>query len=432
MPDEHEPRIERGGEPGSYYFYRPNQVLIRDGTSGEAREQARTLFGPEVSSEPGDVRAVQRESKRKLRSAPFGYSLYSFDATKSAGGRPMSAVDAVDALNAKGVSAHLNYVSSRTPMRSHAVSYAEPAELDADVPPLQPAAEGADRLLVGVLDTGRPHYQQEFLEYYKHRYGLSLNRPVGELDDIFSEHPQPAHAGEPAADQDTMIAPFGRLTHPHAGHGMFVSSIIARQAPGVAIVAQATMYKDGIADLFEILVDLEDADAEGCRLLNMSLGFRSKGDVCPEPLDEAISTLDERGVLLVTSAGNDGNGREMWPAAHGKVVAVAATDGNGTPTDWSNFGKWIDACAFGDDVVSNYVFADWDFPDGTAKRFRGAAKWSGTSFAAPLVTGLIAKRMLTNRSLSSRAAWEKLKGTGTAKDATGRPIPEVYGKRIIP
>lgn len=229
-----------------------------------------------------------------------------------------------------------------------------------------------------------------------------------------------------------MVTPFGKLSHPHAGHGVFVSSIIARHAPGVRILAEATMHRDSIADLHEILVDLADAIEEpyNCKLLNMSLGFPTEADKCPPILEHAMSRLLAKAVLLVASAGNDGSSRKMWPAAHEDVIAVAATDEHGTPTDWSNHGDWVNACAFGNDVDSDYVFGAWDFPDGTAKQFRGAARWSGTSFAAPLVTAYIANEMKPGDKALD--AWTRVRDAGTTHDDHGNGIPVVYGVRIVP
>ncbi len=406
LPEGHIPvgeDIIRGGSPGSYFFYRDEEILVWH----EQLEKAQELLGtlePAPPSGTGD-RAKQRRAKRAEDRTnqsteppkPFGVMAYRFRGT-NAKGEPLTLQKAVSDLGDEV--ADYNYVTARSPMRSHAVSYAEPADPAAVHPPL-PAVGERGLVKVGVLDTGRPYYSEEFHAYYVERMGNGRDAeksprgglpPLKATDVIFVDRPRPrsAEPDQPADDQDTLVKPFGRLAHPHAGHGLFVSSIIARNAPTAGIVVETTMSHDAIGDLYDMLLDLDDARSAGCRLLNISMGFPTEVDRHPSMLEKAVDKLYDDDILVVASAGNDGGRREVWPAAHAHVVAVAATDKDGNPTDWSNYGRWVDACAYGNEVISNYVFADWDFPDGTAKRFRGAARWSGTSFAAPLVTAMIA------------------------------------------
>ncbi|HLM17133.1 MAG TPA: S8/S53 family peptidase, partial [Acidimicrobiia bacterium] len=293
---------------------------------------------------------------------------------------------------------------------------------------------------IAVLDTGRPHYESEYRTYYRERFGTTIDRhgrneetdgrrnSRGMFIDTGTQRRRgpknqsvdhPSSNQSPGPDIDTMITPFGRLTHPHAGHGLFVSSIVARYAPTVGVLALATTSDDSIADLFEILVDLETAREEDCRIVNMSLGFYSEDDACPPSLAHALKQITTDGRLVVASAGNAGRDRPIWPAAHDDVVAVAATDDDGLPAEWSNFGPWVTACAHGQDIVSDYVFADWDYPNRTAKRFQGAARWSGTSFSAPLVAALIARRAMHDDT-GPQEAWDALRQLATQpKDHDG-------------
>jgi hypothetical protein len=432
-----DPDVRRGGPPGSYFFYRPDEILVR----AEHVEKAESILGrAEVVPDDGEDRSKQRTDKRRSAQEPFGVVAFHFGGT-DVEGQPITATEALRRLG-DGVGDY-NYVTARSPMRSHAVSYAEPADPRTVTPSLKLSDSPNGVLLVGVLDTGRPYYHPRFRKYFSERFengttargARAGDRPIStmpsltETDSMFeTAHSRNVTDADICSDEDTMVTRFGRLVHPHAGHGLFVSSIIARHAPHVRIVAETTMSFDAIGDLADILIDLDHAAGAGCQLMNMSLGFPTPQDKCPQFLAEAIDELAKRHILLVASAGNNGDHRPTWPAAHKKVVAVAATDVNGDPTDWSNFGDWVDACARGDDVVSNYVFADWDFPDGTAKRFRGAARWSGTSFAAPFVTAKIARETLENGG-SPRDAWDRLQARSDwYKNDDGEQLP--YGRVI--
>ena len=57
-------------------------------------------------------------------------------------------------------------------------------------------------------------------------------------------------------------------------------------------------------------------------------------------------------------------------------------------------------------ATGNYL-PTWDGQQNQAVPFTGMALWSGTSFATPLVAGMVATRM-TTAGQSSRQAWESL------------------------
>ena len=359
-PHDSDYRIVRGGRPGKYFFYRPAEILIRDDDAAAVAAILRSEREYDVElNDRTSQRKHKRDEHERTVGYPFDVRVYRFD--PNVDGAPKTVPEALARLEERGIEAEYDYVSSRSPMRSHAVSYAEPVDLASLAPlAMSPAPEGQDPMRIGVLDTGRPVYDAAFKARFpiapveegmpeagSESPGSTPPDPFAEIDAIFVDRStqQSSTIGRgastmPDPDPDTMVTASGVLSHPHAGHGVFVASIIARHAPGVRILAEATMHRDAIADLHEILVDLADAIGEphNCKLLNMSLGFPTVDDKCPPILESALTRLRELDVLLVASAGNDGSSRKMWPAAHKSVVAVAATDEHGAPTDWSNHG----------------------------------------------------------------------------------------------
>jgi thermitase len=87
------------------------------------------------------------------------------------------------------------------------------------------------------------------------------------------------------------------------------------------------------------------------------------------------------------------------------VLAVAATTADGGIAEFSNIGSWVDAAAPGVDAVSSHVrlasAATHRAPGAETRRY-GFAKWSGTSFAAPLVAAEVAVGL--HHGHSARAA----------------------------
>jgi subtilisin family serine protease len=79
-------------------------------------------------------------------------------------------------------------------------------------------------------------------------------------------------------------------------------------------------------------------------------------------------------------------------------VGVGSLDHNGKVSSFSNYGPWVDIYALGRNLVNVYPYGRYvcaEAPNkGDKRRFdTGLARWSGTSFATPLVAGLIAARM---------------------------------------
>jgi subtilisin family serine protease len=108
--------------------------------------------------------------------------------------------------------------------------------------------------------------------------------------------------------------------------------------------------------------------------------------------------------VVVASAGNEATGRPTYPAAYPGVIGVAAI-GPAGPAPFSNFGPWVRACAPGVDLVSKFFTGFEGLPNigpEDPDRFHGWARWSGTSFAAPVVAGALARQM--QRGLSTTDA----------------------------
>jgi hypothetical protein len=417
--DDGSPAPEKGGEPGRYFWYRPGEILVLEPTLSSGTDR---LVGRLEDTRGVTARGVQRGLKRAEAPSAFDVALYEL-------AEPDRIDEVLSELRGEGVTCDYNYVTGPRPIRIHAVADAEPAAVE-DVAP-RPDGPERKTVAVGVLDTGRPYYDAGFRTYYDDRYRSEatpadqrsvMTSALDVLDGWFEKPaPRPADilVGPEEAlatikpDQDTMVAPFGRLLHPHAGHGLFVASIIARNAPSARLRMETTMSADGIGDVHDMLLDLDHALANGCEVINMSMGFYSADNRCPTVLEHALTILARgHGCQVIASAGNDGSNRKLWPAAHPTVGSVGSVGPDEQPSEWSNFGPWVQAWAQGEGVLSDYVFADYDYPDGTAKRFRGAARWSGTSFAAPLVTARLVVALTETRAgrpaTTARAAWRTL------------------------
>jgi hypothetical protein len=210
----------------------------------------------------------------------------------------------------------------------------------------------------------------------------------------------PADGDQPDDDGDLGL-------DPAAGHGTFIAGLIEQVAPGTAVALQRVLHAEGDGDEVQIAAAIDalpDPPAAGA-LLNLSFGGYAPEE--PALLASAIAGAQARGYVVVASAGNDGTCRPTIPASLPGVVSVGAIGPMG-PAPFSNYGSWVRACAPGVDLVSTF-FAGWngdelDAGDGDPDDYTGWARWSGTSFAAPVLTGALARAMADGTSATDAVA----------------------------
>ena len=178
----------------------------------------------------------------------------------------------------------------------------------------------------------------------------------------------------------------------------------------------------------DLVVQLEEALAHDPQVINLSAGCRTRLDLPSIALETFYRTrLRKRDCVLVAAAGNDSWSAPFWPAALDWAVGVGSLDRDGRVSDYSNFGVSADVYALG----RNHVNA---FPDGTFECHEtpdkgdirvfgtGMARWSGTSFAAPVVAGLIAREIPETGGTARDAAEAVLAGADHESDPGVGPI----------
>ncbi len=261
---------------------------------------------------------------------------------------------------------------------------------------------GKSAIVVGVLDVGFPEPGQRPMLIS----GCAAS-PVSRSPETWAVWDEDAGTVLTSGAEPVGLGFLDRV----AGHGMFVAGRIAQADPECRIIVRHVLRNSGDGDELTVanaLLDMAEGSSDPVDIVNLSFGGYTLDDM--PMLAKAVAILqsspgpasnwypqapaEDHGVVVVTSAGNDGVDRAPYPAALPGVVSVAAL-GPGGPAAFSNWGSWVSACAPGVDVLSAF-FTDIDanqHPEATGDpdRFRGAARWSGTSFAAPWVAGRIAK-----------------------------------------
>jgi subtilisin family serine protease len=178
-------------------------------------------------------------------------------------------------------------------------------------------------------------------------------------------------------------------------HGTFVAGILCAKrssaapaiCPGCTVVVRPIFNEssdtaDGMprstpGELARAILDCLDA---GARVLNISAAIAKPTINGDRVLKEALDRAASRGVIVVVAAGNEGTLGGTTLTSHPWVIPVAACDLRGRPSGYSNLGHSIGRRGLGapgDRIISL----------GAA----GASlTLSGTSAAAPFVTGAIA------------------------------------------
>jgi membrane-anchored mycosin MYCP len=211
-------------------------------------------------------------------------------------------------------------------------------------------------------------------------------------------------AGSYLAPSESLLDVQSETPFPYAaGHSTFVSGLILRHAPGATLVVRQVLDPEASAESWEVAEALVQHSLGGVDVINASFGSFTDDDQPPLVLETALRKVGPS-VVVVAAAGNHGrtdgavsggSGRPMWPAACEHVVGVGAATTDGTRADFSPDAPWVDLLAPGVDVESTYFDrrVRVTAPDGATRHFDGVAAWSGTSFAAAWVSGLIASHM---------------------------------------
>src|SRR6266566_4077388 len=164
------------------------------------------------------------------------------------------------------------------------------------------------------------------------------------------------------------------------------------------------------------------AAQNGAKIINLSLGTNETFGG-PTDIQLAIDYAWSRGALVVAAAGNAGTGTLDYPARLPNVVSVAAIDETGLKASFSNFGSGLDLAAPGDRILTL---------DGNNQ----VHYLTGTSFAAPFVTGAAALLLSADPALTNVELWNILNSTavadthvvwGTASGRLGNATPTQSG-----
>ncbi|GAA1715409.1 hypothetical protein GCM10009809_09430 [Isoptericola hypogeus] len=315
---------------------------------------------------------------------------------------------------------------------------------------------GALRPVVAIVDTGigsHPWFGDYSLDPEAQPSASTVViRGASLPDGPVGTYPVPRFPEEDAEIGGTSTAPLTGPLDPIAGHGTFIAGIVHQVCPDARLLPVRAVGGSGMAVESEVIESLDrlyryhrrglagDDDASPVDVVVLAMGYYHEevDDLrWDRPLQVALARLRDAGVAVVVAAGNDGETRPEYPAAFGPevdrtgpepritcpkdtsatrppILVVGALNPDGSTALFSNDGPWVTCLRYGAAVVSSLP-TTLDGPRTPSVRLKerrgpgvrttidpegfqgGFATWSGTSFAAPVLAGEIARELLRLR-----------------------------------
>ncbi len=220
-------------------------------------------------------------------------------------------------------------------------------------------------------------------------------------------------------DNDAVPTEKGVLGTGAYGHGTNVASIILQIAPKAKIMPIRVLGPNGSGDVLSVASAISFAVSKGAKVINLSLG----SSVASAAVTNAINAATSKGVYVISSSGNEGVQKITYPATHASAdtttagkfsVSVGSVNSLDEKSNFSTYGLTLEMVAPGEVVY------------GPVPGNRLGA-WSGTSMAAPMISGAIAlalaqtlytPRALLTDMLESRAENIYSQGLNAAYEGT--------------
>ncbi|QKJ18410.1 S8 family peptidase [Microbacterium hominis] len=312
-------------------------------------------------------------------------------------------------------------------------------------------AKRGRRPVVAVLDTGCGHHPWLPDDIVTRYPRTGSGRVIGKSD--------PATDPELTGD---LAGPFDGALDGSAGHGTFIAGVVRQLSPESDIVSIRIAdsmgnvlegeFLLGVRTLVKWMLTEKKHGGRAIDVINLSIGYYHEtpdDGLFDTTLAELLLRARRTGCAVVCSAGNDATDRPTFPAAlwqwgnelvvpdpknAAPHVSVGALNPNGTVALFSNIGSWVKTYAPGAAVLSCFPHLNGGLqPEVRNDRQHlaretidpddfdgGFALWSGTSFAAPYVAGMLAARiagpLMAGKAESEKDRVASLRRAWTAVD----------------
>ncbi|MFH0895689.1 MAG: S8 family serine peptidase [Bacteroidota bacterium] len=202
--------------------------------------------------------------------------------------------------------------------------------------------------------------------------------------------------GFDVSNNDGGVCPPSTVTPTYFSHGTFVAGIAAgntNNSKGISsigfncsIIPVKCKPDSSLGNIIpDAYLGLEYATVMHASVINMSWG----GFVYSNTYQLLCTTAHIGGSVLVAAAGNTGNEMLIYPAAYDSVISVGSVNPNDMLSAFSTRGSWLDIVAPGLNIAGTLATSDTSY-----------ATMSGTSMAAPIISGICGLMISNNSSLT--------------------------------
>ena len=204
------------------------------------------------------------------------------------------------------------------------------------------------------------------------------------------------------------------------GHGTNVTGIIADCTNGFPVYFYPirVLNASGGGSTSNVVNAIREATEKGVNVMNLSLVART----ISAAMDEAVIDAIDAGVIVVVAAGNNSTDTAQLSPAHltyPGFLVIGAVESDGNIASYSNYGESVDLFAYGTDITC-------------CSRSGGYTTATGTSIAAPHITGLSALIVLSHQGIKPSDVEIRIKKAVESQAENGIPnlihiIPNEYG-----
>lgn len=205
------------------------------------------------------------------------------------------------------------------------------------------------------------------------------------------------------------------------GHGTDVASVIAAGDNGIGIIGVAPQV-----DLLVIKANYDNTSSfrmsavlqgilyamdQEVDIINLSLGTTTFN----QAFEDTILEATKQGIIVIGASGNNGKELAFYPAAYSASISVGSISSNDVVSFFSNYHESLDVVAPGHNIKVTSLGGS-------------TATVSGTSFAAPMVSGVVALLKSYMPTLSVEDIKERLYTSATDLGDTGYDKYYGHGK----
>jgi subtilisin family serine protease len=287
-----------------------------------------------------------------------------------------------------------------------------PSDIDIDAPEAWDVTKGSKKVVVGIIDTGIDCKHPDLAPNCAVNPGemgldaTGKDKKTNKKDDDGNGLVDDWRGWDFVSDDNDPTDDQGHGTHVAGTIGAVGNNALGVAGVNweVSMIALKFLDSSGSGSLDAAVRAIEYSTKLGVVVTNNSWG----GGDFSKTMFEAIKKASDKGILFVAAAGNEANDNDQaasYPASYAlpNVVSVAAIDSKNKLASFSNYGlKTVHLAAPGVNIYSTYLGNSY-------------GSLSGTSMAAPHVTGAVALIKAANLKITAMDIKRKIL-TGVDKD----------------